>query len=90
MKAAQQLQPCLCHELVSDQYQPLHQASAPFQELAPQEDTGEALQEMKVRGPLLVQEHFPAPGIPPDGGWAGLRPVRYIDIEYRLSIYRHF
>ena len=60
VKAAKQLQPCLFHELVSDEYQPLHhQTSAPFQELALQEDTGEALQEMKVQGSASCPETFP-------------------------------
>jgi hypothetical protein len=59
VKAAKQLQPCLFHELVSDEYQPLHQASAPFQELALQEDTGEALQEMKMQGSASCSGTFP-------------------------------
>ena len=37
-------------ELVSDEDRRLHQSDAPFQELALQEDAGEALQEMKVQG----------------------------------------
>ena len=50
VKDEKQHQPFLCHELVSDEDQHTHQANAPFQELASQEDAGEALQEMKVQG----------------------------------------
>ena len=47
VKDEKQHQPCLRHELVSDEDQHTHQANAPFQELASQEGPGEALQEMK-------------------------------------------
>ena len=49
-KEEKQNHPYLSHALVSAEDQHLHQASAPFQELASQEDAGEALQEMKVQG----------------------------------------
>ena len=50
---------CICLELVSDEDQHTHEANAPFQELASQEDAGEALQEMKEQGTASSSETFP-------------------------------
>ena len=35
-------------------------------------DKSEGCWRWRCRVPFLVQENFPAPGIPPEGGWAGL------------------
>ena len=59
VKDEKQHQPFLCHELVSDEDQHMHQANAPFQELASQEDAGEALQEMKELGTASCSERLP-------------------------------
>ena len=47
------------HELESFSGHQFDQANAPFQELALQEDTGEALQEMKVQGSASCSGTFP-------------------------------
>ena len=46
-------------------------------------------EELKLKG-LTGTDHYQGPEEPESSKPVPARPVRYIDIEYRLSIYRHF